>query len=117
MRIASNNTKFHVTALSSCAAFLFVVLQPTSFNLAAAQSDDNTVEFVTNIEMMKGHLEQAVANKKTGNDTLTLAHVLHPIAELYDLIQLKLATADSNLNNTLAASLSELSKNVQYRWP
>lgn len=113
MRITSNNTKFHATALSSCAAFLFVVLQPTSFNLAAAQSDDNTVEFMSNIEMMKGHLEQAVANKKTGNDTLTLAHVLHPIAELYDLIEVKLATADSNLNNTLATSLSELSKNVE----
>lgn len=63
--------------------------------------------------MMKGHLEQAVANKKAGNDTLTLAHVLHPIAELYDLIEVRLATADSNLNNTLAASLSELSKNVE----
>ena len=113
MRFTSNSTKFHATALSSCAAFLFVVLQPTSFNLATAQSDDNTVEFVSNIEMMKGHLEQAVANKKTGNDTLTLAHVLHPIAELYDLIEVKLATADSNLNNTLAASLSELSKNVE----
>ena len=91
MRITSNSAKFHVTALSSCAAFLFVVLQPTSFNLAAGQSDDNAVEFVSNIEMMKGHLEQAVANKKAGNDTLTLAHVLHP----------------------LSASLSELSKNVE----
>ena len=39
--------------------------------------------------------------------------MLHPIAELYDLIEVKLATADSNLNNTLAASLSELSKNVE----
>ncbi len=113
MRITSSSTKCHVFALSSCVAFLFVVLQPTSFNLATAQSDDKTVEFVSNIEMMKGHLEQAVANKDDGNDTLTLAHVLHPIAELYDLIEIKLATADSNLNNTLAASLSELSKNVE----
>jgi hypothetical protein len=61
---------------------------------------------------MKGHLEQAVANNNDGNDTLTLAHVLHPIAELYDFIEVKLATADSNLNNSLATSLNELSKNV-----
>ena len=63
--------------------------------------------------MMKGHLEQAVTNKNDGNDTLTLAHVLHPIAELYDLIEVKLATADSSLNNSLAMSLNELSKNVR----
>jgi len=113
MRITSSRTKFHVFALSSCVAFLFVALQPISFNLAAAQSDDKAVVYVSNIEMMKGHLEQAVANKNDGNDTLTLAHVLHRIAELYDLIEVKLATADSNLNNTLAASLSELSKNVE----
>ena len=112
MRITSSNTKFHALALSSCVAFLVVVLQPTSFSFAAAQLDDKTVEFVSNIEMMKGHLEQAVINKNDGNDTLTLAHVLHPIAELYDLIEVKLATADSSLNNSLAMSLNELSKNV-----
>src|SRR6185436_2745523 len=112
MRITSNSTKFYVTAVSGWAAFL-LVLQLTSFNLAAAQSDDNTVEFMSNIEMMKGHLEQAVANKENGNNTLTLAHVLHPIAELYDLIEVKLATADSTLNTTLATSLDELSKNVE----
>jgi hypothetical protein len=94
-------------------AFLLVVLQPTSFSPASAQSDDKTVEFVANMEQMKGHLEQAVANKENGNDTLTLAHVLHPIAELYDLIEVQLATADSNLNATLATSLDELSKNVE----
>ena len=112
MRITSNGTKFYVTALLGWATFL-LVLQLTSFNIAAAQSDDNTVEFMSNIEMMKGHLEQAVANKENGNNNLTLAHVLHPIAELYDLIEVKLATADTTLNTTLATSLDELSKNVE----
>ena len=69
MRITSNSTKFYVTALLGWATFL-LVLQLTSFNIAtAAQSDDNTVEFMSNIEMMKGHLEQAVANKENGNNT------------------------------------------------
>jgi hypothetical protein len=113
MRFTSSNTKPYFFALSSCIAFLLVVLQPASFNPASAQSDDKTVEFVANMEQMKGHLEQAVANKENGNDTLTLAHVLHPIAELYDLIEVQLATADSNLNATLATSLNELSKNVE----
>jgi hypothetical protein len=113
MRFTSSNTKPYFFALLSCMAFLLIVLQPTSFSPASAQSDEKTVEFVANMEQMKGHLEQAVANKENGNDTLTVAHVLHPIAELYDLIEVQLATADSNLNATLAASLNELSKNVE----
>ena len=105
MRFNSSKRKCYGFTLISCAIFVILISQPTSFNIAAAQSDDKTVEFVANLEQMKGHLEQAVANKENGNDTLTLAHVLHPIAELYDLIDVELATADSNLNATLAASL------------
>ena len=97
----------------SGALFALLILQPTSFNIASSQSNDKAVDFVANIEQMKGHLEQAVANKENGNNTLTLAHVLHPIEELYDLIEGDLASADSNLNTTLATSLDELSKNVE----
>jgi hypothetical protein len=113
MRLTSSIRKCHVFTLISCAAFLFVILQSTSFNLVVAQSNYKAVEFMSNIEQMKGHLEQAIENKENGNDTLTLAHVLHPIAELYDLIDIQLATADSNLNATLATSLNELSENVE----
>jgi hypothetical protein len=31
----------------------------------------NDIEYVYNIEQMKGHLEQAVANKEIGNNSLT----------------------------------------------
>ena len=113
MRFNSSSIECYGFALISSAIAVLLISQPTSFSIAVAQSDDNTVEFMSNIEMMKGHLEQAVANKENGNNTLTLAHVLHPIAELYDLIEVKLATADSTLNTTLATSLDELSKNVE----
>ena len=113
MRFNSSNSKYYGSILISSALFVLLVLQPTSFNIASSQSDDKAVEFVANIEQMKGHLEQAVANKENGNDTLTLAHILHPIEELYDLIEVDLASADGNLNATLATSLDELSKNVE----
>src|SRR5215475_12286442 len=45
------------------------------------------VEFVSNIEQVKGHIEQALANKQAGNNTLALAHTLHPIAEIYANIE------------------------------
>jgi hypothetical protein len=73
----------------------------------------NQIEYVYNIEQMKGHLEQAIMNKEDGNNTLTRAHISHPIVEIYDFIEPPLVTVDSNLNYTLYTSLRELSQNVE----
>lgn len=73
----------------------------------------NQIEYVYNIEQMKGHLEQAVQNKENGNNSLTQAHILHPIVEIYDFIEAPLVTVDSNLNNSLYTSLNELSQSVE----
>ena len=69
------------------------------------------MEFVFNIEQMKGHLEQAVVNKENGNNTLTQAHIQHPIVEIYDAIEAQLTFVDTNHNTVLLNSLSQLSKN------
>ena len=73
----------------------------------------NQIEYVYNIEQMKGHIEQAIMNKEDGNNTLTRAHILHPIVEIYDFIEAPLVTVDSNLNHTLYTSLNALSQNVE----
>lgn len=73
----------------------------------------NQIEYVYNIEQMKAHLEQAILNKENGNNTLTRAHILHPIVEIYDFIEAPLVTVDSNLNHTLYTSLNALSQNVE----
>ena len=73
----------------------------------------NQIEYVYNIEQMKGHLEQAIINKEDRNNTLSQAHILHPIVEIYDFIEAPLVTVDSNLNHTLYTSLNELSQNVE----
>jgi hypothetical protein len=62
---------------------------------------------------MKGHLEQTVKNKENGNNSLTQAHIHHPIVEIHDFIEVQLGTADSNLNTLLFNSLNNLSKNVE----
>lgn len=87
-------------------------LQFSTFGLVWAQMP-NQIEYVYNIEQMKGHLEQAIVNKEDGNNTLTQAHILHPIVEIYDFIEAPLVTVDSNLNHTLYTSLNELSQNVE----
>jgi hypothetical protein len=73
----------------------------------------NQIEYVYNIEQMKGHLEQAILNKDDGNNTLTRAHILYPIVEIYDFIEAPLVTVDSNLNHTLFTSLNALSQYVE----
>lgn len=90
---------------------MFVVLQFSFIGLAESQTY-NEIEFVYNIEQMKGHLEQAVINKENGNNTLTQAHIQHPIVEIYDSIEAQLTSVDSNHNTLLFNSLNELSKNA-----
>jgi hypothetical protein len=87
-------------------------IQFSAFDLVWGQMP-NQIEYVYNIEQMKGHLEQAILNKEDGNNTLTRAHILHPIVEIYDFIEAPLVTVDSNLNHTLYTTLNSLSQNVE----
>ena len=109
-RFSSNITRSNFITLS-CFGFLFAVLQYLIFSVAEAQTY-NKLEFVYNIEQMKGHLEQAILNKENENNTLTQAHIQHPIVEIYDAIEAQLAAVDSNHNTLLFDSLSQLSKNA-----
>lgn len=109
-RFNSNITRSNFITLS-CFGFLFVVLQLLFFSVADAQTY-NKLEFVYNIEQMKGHLEQAIVNKENGNNTLTQAHIQHPIVEIYDAIEAQLAAVDSTHNTLLFNSLNQLSKNA-----
>jgi hypothetical protein len=70
------------------------------------------VEFISNIEQIRGHLDQALVNKESGNNTLAQAHVLHPIEEIYSSIEEELTNQNSTLNSTLSAGLQNLSSSV-----
>jgi hypothetical protein len=70
------------------------------------------VEFISNIEQIRGHLDQALINKESGNNTLAQAHVLHPIEEIYSNIEEELTNQNSTLNSTLSAGLQNLSSSV-----
>ncbi|HJU33549.1 MAG TPA: hypothetical protein VJ695_00350 [Nitrososphaera sp.] len=70
------------------------------------------VEFVSNMEQIRGHLDQALINKESGNDTLAQAHTLHPIEEVYASIEDQLVSQNSTLNETLSAALQDLSSSV-----
>jgi hypothetical protein len=70
------------------------------------------VDFASNIEQIRGHLNAAVMNKEAGNSTLAEVHTLHPIAEIYSSIEPQISNANASLNETLATNLNQLSEMV-----
>jgi hypothetical protein len=70
------------------------------------------VEFVSNVEQIRGHVDQALVNKESGNDTLAQAHTLHPIEEVYASIEEQLVSQNGTLNETLSVALQDLSSSV-----
>lgn len=84
---------------------------PNATNATSAPNATLT-EFVSNIEQIRGHLDQAVINKNAGDINLTQAHTLHPIEEVYSSIEGPLATQNGTLNQTLSAALQNLSSSA-----
>jgi hypothetical protein len=82
---------------------------PNSNNITSSNTT-TLVDFVSNIEQIKGHLEQATSNKQTGNNILVIAHTLHPIEEIYSNIESQLSNANNTLNQTLSSNLNQLSQ-------
>ena len=78
----------------------------------ATAPDVTLVEFVSSIEQIRGHLDQALINKESGNNTLAQAHSLHPIEEVYASIEDQLVNQNSTLNQTLSAALQNLSSTI-----
>jgi hypothetical protein len=87
----------------------------TSSTLAAPNV--TLVEFVSNIEQIRGHLNQALVNKESGNNTLAQNHALHPIEEVYASIEDLLVSQNSTLNETLSRALQDLSSTVHNSMP
>lgn len=59
-------------------------------NMSSSVTNSSLVEFDSNIEQIRGHLNQAVANKEIENTTLAMAHTLHPIEEIYSSIDVQI---------------------------
>src|SRR5215207_45566 len=85
---------------------------PSNTNTTISGLNSTQVDFLSNIEQIRGHLNAATMNKEAGNNSLANAHTLHPIAEIYSSIEPLISNANSTLNNTLASDLNQLSQMV-----
>ena len=81
-------------------------------NMSSSTSNSSLVGFDSNIEQIRGHLDQAISNKEIGNTTLAKAHTLHPIEEIYSSIEVQIDATDPSLNQSLSSSLGQLSNIV-----
>jgi hypothetical protein len=86
--------------------------QPSNTNTTISDLNSTQVEFVSNIEQIRGHLNAATMNKEVGNNSLAKAHTLHPIAEIYSSIEPLISNANATLNETLATNLNQFSEMV-----
>jgi hypothetical protein len=77
-----------------------------------AQQSDPDVQLVSNVEMIKGHMAQAVANKEKNDLVLAKAHAGHPLAEHYSIVQSQVEQHDAQLDSQLKAALDTLAGNV-----
>ena len=85
---------------------------PSNTNTTIFGLNSTQVDFLSNIEQIRGHINAATMNKEARNNSLANAHTLHPIAEIYSSIEPLISNANSTLNNTLASDLNQLSQMV-----
>ncbi len=97
------SAKISAVAIATIIAFAPLVLNVNTPAFAQEESD-----FITNAEFIKGHLEQAVANKESGNIELAIAHAGHPIEEVFTLMEEPLSDANPQLAADLKAKLTAL---------
>ena len=83
----------------------------------ATAPDVTFIEFVSSIEQIRGHLDQALGNKESGNDTLAQTHALHPIEEVYTSIEELIVSQNGTLNQSLSVALQDLSSSVPNATP
>ena len=102
----------NMTATSSPSANAATTTSVANGTTTASIPNATLVEFVSNIEQIRGHLDQALINKKSENNSLAQAHTLHPIQEVYSSIEDQLANQNSTLNQTLSVALQSLSSSV-----
>jgi hypothetical protein len=74
---------------------------------------ENVVEFAAQVEFIRGHLAQAVANKNNNEIDLAIAHAGHPVAEHFGVIAPVIMKHDQSLYGELQTSLDQLPGLVQ----
>jgi hypothetical protein len=99
-------------ALAAVLALSVFAVGAGSTTKASAEVNEKNVDFATDVEFIRGHLEKAIMNKEAGNNSLAAAHAGHPVAELYPSMTAEIKEHDKALDGKLDAELNNLFSNI-----
>jgi len=94
---------------------IFTLIHHNS-NLVFAQSIESTIsdyEFYGYLEQMKGHLDASIINVQSNNSVLAVAHALHPIEEIVDIINNRLIQTNETLTKEFSSKLNQYVQTVR----
>jgi hypothetical protein len=83
------------------------------YNAYASEMETEEEELAAQIEFIRAHMAQAVANKEANMIDLATAHAGHPIAEHFLMIAPEIKEHDEAMHDGLQASLDQLPNMVQ----
>ena len=70
-------------------------------------------EFHGYLEQMKGHLDASIINVQSNNSVLAVAHALHPIEEIADIINNRLIQTNETLTKEFSNKLNQYVQTVR----
>lgn len=81
-------------------------------SVGAQQSIVSDYDFNNYIEQMNGHLDASIINVQNNNTKLAVAHALHPIEEILDLINSRLIQTNETLTKEFTTKLNNYVQTV-----
>ena len=79
----------------------------------AQQSAISDHEFHGYLEQMKGHSDASIINVQSNNSVLAIAHALHPIEEIVDIINNRLIQTNETLTKEFSTKLNNYVQTVK----
>jgi hypothetical protein len=78
-----------------------------------SESTISDYEFHGYLEQMKGHLDASIINVQSNNSVLAVAHALHPIEEIVDIINNRLIQTNETLTKEFSVKLNQYVQTVR----
>ncbi|HEX7256802.1 MAG TPA: hypothetical protein VF242_01970 [Nitrososphaeraceae archaeon] len=78
-----------------------------------SESTISDYEFHGYLEQMKGHLDASIINVQSNNSGLAVAHALHPIEEIVDIINNRLIQTNETLTKEFSSKLNQYVQTVR----
>ncbi|NOJ29888.1 MAG: hypothetical protein DA328_06955 [Nitrososphaeraceae archaeon] len=95
-----------LSVLTLVGSIVFII--GTNYNLGYSLEKISDLNFMMHMELMKGHNEQAIANKESGNGFLAEKHIEHSLYESFGAIKNQLTNSHPDLDKKFSTEFNYL---------